>query len=197
VSKKARARFIFFVFASFTLALIISIIYGACFFISLRTFKKDDTVERYKLYSGYVDASKTTKNVYSEDIIRGGVMCLDFSDIAEFCAFTVIGDGDDITFYFNNGDKDILEITVGQTVAYVNGNPISMPAAAYMIDDDIYLPVEFVSRYIDGVTFTSDDEKETIKIEYSDTAECSLRLKAPSSTPPIDPDTWTDPKPRT
>ena len=193
MSKKAKARFIFFIVSSLILALTISLVIGACFSISLHSHEKEDTVDRYKLYSGYVDAKKTTKYVYRSDVVRGGVMCVDFSDIAEFCKFTVVGDGDEMTFYFNNRDNDVLEITVGQTVAYVNGNPINMPTAAYIIGDDIYLPVEFLSRYVDGVVFTSDDEKETMNIEYSDTVECSLRLKAPDALTQIDPDTWVDP----
>ncbi len=194
VSKKAKARFIFFLISSFTIALVISLIIGACFFISLYSFEKTKTVDSYKLNSGYVDAKKTTKYVYSSDILRGGVMCVDFSDIAEFCAFTVVGDGDDIMFYFNNNDDDLLEITIGQNIAYVNRNPVNMPTSAYMVGDDIYLPFEFVSRFMEGVTLSVDEEKSTINLEYSDTVECSLKLKYPNALSPIDPETWVDPR---
>lgn len=189
MSKKAKARFIFFLVSSFALALVISLIIGACFFISLHSADRPKTVERYKLYSGYTDAKKTEKYVYSEEIMRNGEMCVNFSDIAEFCRFTTVGDQKKVKFYFNNSDSDILEITVGQNIAYVNGNPVNMPTSAYMIGDSVYLPVEFVLRYFEGISITSDDEKKTMNVEYSDTLECSLRLKSHGYNSPVDPDT--------
>lgn len=189
MSEKAKARFIFFLVASFALALVISLIIGACFFISLHSADRPKTVERYKLSFGYTDAKKTEKYVYSEDIMRNGEMCVNFSDIAEFCRFTTVGDQKNVKFYFNNSDSDILEITVGKNIAYVNKNPVNMPTSAYMIGDTLYLPVEFVLRYFEGISITRDDEKKTINIEYSDEIECSLRLKADSFNSPIYPDT--------
>ena len=187
MSKKAKARFVFFLISSFTLALVISIVIGTCFFISLYSSEKTSTVNRYKLVSGYVDAKKTTKYVYSSDIMRGGTMCVDFSDIAEFCAFTVVGNGDDVMFYFNNSDNDLLEISIGQNIAYVNRNPINMRVPAYIIGEDIYLSVEFVTRFMEGINLIVDDQKRTINIEYSDSAEFSLRLKYPDALSPIEP----------
>ena len=113
----------------------------------------------------------------------------ELSDIAEFCRFTTVGDRDNVKFYFNNGDSDILEITVGTNVAYVNENPVNMPTSAYMVGDNIYLPVEFILRYFEGVSITSNDEEKTISIEYSDAVECSLRLKTDSFNLPVVPDT--------
>ena len=189
VSKKAKARFIFFLVASFALALVISLIIGACFFISLHSTDKPKTVDRYKLSYGYVDAKKTEKYVYSKDIIRNGEMCVNFSDIAEFCRFTTVGDREKVKFYFNNSDSDILEITVGNNIAYVNENPVNMHISPYMIGDSIYLPAEFVLRYFEGISITSDDEKKTVNIDYSDSVECSLRLKSDGINLPLDPDT--------
>lgn len=188
MSKKAKARFIFFLVSSFALALVISLIIGACFFISLHSANRPKTVERYKLSYGYVDAKKTEKYVYSKDIMRNGEMCVNFSDIAEFCRFTTVGDQKKVKFYFNNSDGDILEIIVGSNIAYVNENPVNMPTSAYMIGDTIYLPVQFILRYFEGVAITSDDEKKTISVEYSDEIECSLRLKKDSFNTPAIPD---------
>ena len=187
MSKKAKMRFVFFLVSSFALALIISVILGTAFFISLHSADAPETVERYKLYSGYVDAKKTEKYVYSKDIMRSGKMCVNFSDIAEFCRFTTVGDREKIKFYFNNDDSDILEITIGLNIAYVNENPVNMEIPVYTVGDSIYLPVEFVLRYLDGISITSDDQKKTINVEYSDTVECSLRLKADSFNLPVDP----------
>ena len=118
MSKKAKARFIFFLVSSFALTLVISLIIGACFFISLHSTDKPKTVERYRLSFGYVDAKKTEKYVYSKDIMRNGEMCVNFSDVAEFCRFTIVGDQNKVKFYFNNSDGDILEITIGSNIAY-------------------------------------------------------------------------------
>ena len=189
MSKKAKARFIFFLVSSFALALVISLIIGACFFISLHSADRPKTVERYRLSFGYVDAKKTTKYVYAKDIMRNGEMCVNFSDIAEFCRFTTVGDRKNVKFYFNNSDGDILEITVGTNIAYVNGNPINMPTSAYMIGDTVYLPVQFVLRYFEGISITSDNEKRTINVLYSDEVECSLRLKKDSFNLPAVPNT--------
>lgn len=194
MSKKAKARFIFFLISSVALALVISLIIGICFFVSLFIHDKVEQIESYKQYLGYVDAKKTTKTVYSSNIIRNGVMCVNFSDIAEFSAFTVVGNGDEMMFYFNNDDGDLLVVNIGSNIAYANGNPINMPTSVYTLGDDIYIPVDFLSKYIDGVTFRADDEKRTIHIEFSDTAECALRLKYPSELEPIDPETWVDPR---
>lgn len=186
MSKKAKARATFFLVASLSLALVISLVIGACFFTSLFKTEKTEQRSRYKLSIGLVDTKKTTVNVYSANIMRGGIMCTDFSRIADKCGYTMIVNGSEIRFYLNNDDSDILTLYLGKDTAYLNSNPVHLSVPIYKVGESIHLPIDFVANYFDGITVEVSEEKGTISIEYITPASCSLKLKYPKRLEALD-----------
>lgn len=186
MSKKAKARAIFFMIASLSIALVLSIIIGTCFFVSLFKNEKVEQRNRYRLSIGLVDTKKASTNVYKANIVRGGVLCTDFTRIADRCGYTMIVNGNEMKFYLNNEQSDILTLYLGEDTAYINSNPVHLSVAVYKVSERIHLPIEFISNYFDGVTIDVNEEKGTISIEYINPTECSLRLKYPEGLEPLD-----------
>ncbi len=192
MSKKAKARTLFFIIASLSIALVLSIIIGACFFVSLFKNEKVEQRNRYKLSIGLVDTKKASANVYKANIIRDDVMCTDFTRIADRCGYTMIVNGNEMKFYLNNSESDILTLYLGEDTAYINSNPVHLSVAVYKVSDRIHLPIEFISNYFEGITIEVNEEKGTISIEYIAPTDCSLKLKYPKNLEPLDADEFPD-----
>ncbi len=176
----------FFISASLAIALVISLVIGICFFTSLHKKDKVAEINRYKLSIGLVDTKKTTMNVYTKNIVRDGIMCVNFSQISEKCGYTMLVDENEIRFYLNNDDRDMLSLTIGEHRMYLNENPVYSVVAPYKVGENIYLPVGFVTTYFDGITIETDNEKKTITIEYIEPKRCFLKLKSPQTIEPLD-----------
>ncbi len=186
MSQKAKVRFLFFVSASFAIALVISLVIGVCFFTALHKKDKATEISRYKLSIGLVDTKKSTMNVYTKNIVRDGIMCVNFSQISEKCGYTMLIDEDEIRFYLNNNDGDMMIVTMGEHRAYLNGVPVYLSVSPYKVGENIYLPIDFITTYFDGITIESDDEAKTITIEYIEPKKCSLKLKGVQNIEPLD-----------
>lgn len=187
MSKKAKTRFYFFIVASFTIALVISLVIGSCFFISLHKKEKTTSVSRYKISIGLIDTKMTNMTVSAKYAVRDGVLCTSFSKIAEVCGYTKMINANEIRFYLNNDDGDMMVLNVGSDTAYLNGNPVHLATPSYKVGESIYVPVDFISTYFSGINITVNDEKATIVIEYIDPHKCALKLKYPTACPALDP----------
>lgn len=188
MSEKAKIRFWFFVASSLALALVISLVIGICFFTSLKKSKEPEAIARYRLSIGLADTGKSSMNVYRRNIVRNGVMCTDFSQISEKCGYTKIVNGNELRFYLNNNDDDVIVLENGKDVAYLNGVPIHLATPVYKIGDNVYLPIDVINNYFSGISVAVDDEKATIVIEYIDPPSCSLKIKYPSVCEALDKD---------
>ena len=188
MTKRAKVRLLFFCVASLSIALVISLVIGICFFVSLHKTEKTEEINRYKVHIGLVDTKKTTYNAYIRDVMRGGVLCTNFSQISDKCGYTMIVNGDEIRYYLNNEASDMLTLRNGDTRAYLNDNPVHMAVPMYKIGENIYLPLDFVANYFEGISVVVDSEKSEIVIEYNDPKTCSLRLKYPQVLDPVDRD---------
>lgn len=186
MSEKAKVRFYFFIVASLSIALVILLVIGTCFFVSLHKKEKTASVGRYRVSIGLVDTAMKTSNVSSKNIVRDGVLCTSFSQIAEACGYTKMIDGDEIRFYLNNGDGDMMILNVGSDVAVLNSNPVHLSTPVYKIGETVYVPIDLITTYFDGINITVDGEKATIVVEYADPKKCFLKLKYPKASPPLD-----------
>ncbi len=195
MSEKAKMRFIFYTVVSLSIALIISLIIGISFFLSLRLTGADSTPERYRFTSGMPEGKKNQVTLKTEDIMRNGQLCVNFSDIADKCSFTFVSDGSEMRFYLNNSHGDILTLKSSSSVAYLNSVPVRLSTEVYKINGKVYLPLDFVGHYINGITVKADSENATVNIEYSGAEKCFLNIKYPQPTMPIDGENWQDPKP--
>lgn len=179
MSQKKKLRLIALVIMSVSLALITCLIIGACFFTSLHKKDKTDAVSRYKLLIGIVDGKKESYNSYTDRTVRDGVRFTDFTRISDRLKWTTVRNGNDIRFYLNNEDEDTLSLKVGESIVYVNRNPVRIKGKSFELSGNLYLPLDFVGSAFDGITVTENAEKNTVTIEYLEPEKCSLRLKYP------------------
>ena len=186
MSERAKVRFYFFLIASLSIALVVSLVIGACFFISLRKKDKTESIGRYKLSIGLVDTALSNSTVSSKNIMRGDVMCTSFTLLSEKCGYTKVTNGNEIRYYLNNNDNDMMLLVVGSDVAKLNGNPVHLSTPVYKKGEILYVPMDLIINYFGGISVTVDDEKATILIEYIDPKECFLKLKAPETTTALD-----------
>ena len=188
MSEKAKVRFYFFIVASLSIALVISLVIGICFFTSLHKKEKVTSVSRYKLSIGLVDTAMKTSTVPAKNAVRNGVLCTSLSQIAESCGYTKMINGNEIRFYLNNNDGDVMILNVGSDVATLNANPVHLSTPVYKVGEEVYVPLNTIITYFDGINVTVDDEKATIIIEYIEPKKCSLKLKDPKACEALETD---------
>ena len=80
-----------------------------------------------------------------------GVLMVCFDDIAKLCEMTVTGSADKKIFYARESDQKI-EISDGESMVISNNQPYAMSAPAAVLDRGVFVPLDFVKEYIEGIT---------------------------------------------
>lgn len=115
---------------------------------------------------------------------------INFSSLAEYCGFYVSGDGDRLRYILpaSEGSSDSLFcITDGSNAVDLNGTTIHLTSPAVMSDGSLYMPLEFVDFYIEGITIKVDEKNENIYYLLCDSDfEFYLTASPQSPSDPID-----------
>lgn len=180
-------RFILFSFIFF----IILAIALLCVFVSFLLTKTppDEGAESASYKYFYVDGGEETASwkQTAEDSVRGGVLYVNFTNFADAVGFTLTGSGDERRFVTTEGVEEIT-LTVGTPVMTVNSFSYRMNAnAEYSSENDILLPLSFLTECVKGVTVTLDEEKHTVTLEK--TGDVSFVLKPADAVPPVSEET--------
>jgi len=113
----------------------------------------------------YSDSSGQGRYTYSIDdnkyklnynkAVRDGRVYVSFTDIAEMCDFSVMGSPEDMSFIIKGNDEhETVRFFSGSRTAYVNGVETAMGSACYFDDGEMYVPVEFVEAFVDGINIS-------------------------------------------
>lgn len=100
------------------------------------------------------------------DTVRSGRVYINASAFSEFCGLTVSGSYDALKLSSPSGDYAVF--TPDSASARINGSDISLPAPAVIEKGELWLPVEFISSSVSGVTVTVDREKNNITVKRSE-----------------------------
>ncbi|MBQ4150433.1 MAG: D-alanyl-D-alanine carboxypeptidase family protein [Clostridia bacterium] len=96
-----------------------------------------------------------------------GVLMVCFDDIAKLCEMTVTGSADKKIFYARESDQKI-EISDGESMVISNNQPYAMSAPAAVLDRGVFVPLDFVKEYIEGITVEfKDDTLTVLRSEYN------------------------------
>lgn len=96
-------------------------------------------------------------DAYSAD----GDILVCFDDIAALCEMTVTGSSDSKVFYAENSDQKI-KFSDGSRIAIINDSDKDMLSHAEMRDGKIYVPLDFVTQYMSGISVKN--ERNTVTI---------------------------------
>ncbi len=132
-----------------------------------------------------VGETKTT--VAYDSMVRNGTVYVNMTPIIELCEMAVTGDTAELR-YISRDAKEHVQFIVGSTQVYINGVETRLTAAPYLDGEDLYVPCDFFTSYVSGLSLLYDTEKQSVTVdrtlvpETTDTYE-TLRFVIRSDAP--------------
>ncbi len=145
---------------------------------------------------------RTTYKVGSLD--SGDELYVNFTLLLNYCGFYESGNGEEFRYILPSDESQFI-VKDGSTQVDINGNIIYMTAPAIYKDGNLYLPLSFIDKYIEGITVTVSTKKvketnedgefekyvekeieNSFDIRCNDKNEYHLNLESVRPTPPID-----------
>ncbi len=161
--KKRRSAGIKMLIARFFLFLaIFALMAGLCaliFFFTLTRAPESDSA-RYSYTIG--DTKETLSN---SKALRDGRIYVSFTDVAKMCDLAVTGSNDDMKYVIKGDEAETIRFVTDSRVVYVNGVETRLGANCYFEGGELYVPVEFVSAYVKGITVDVDERGHKVTIE--------------------------------
>lgn len=206
INSKTILRIIFFfIFSTILFGFLCGI--GAGFFLlatKLHGFSFNETYT-YRVGMESTKTENLKKFEYEVGELDGtNELYVNFSRMLEYCEFYETGNGKEYR-YILPSDGSYFIVTVDSTRVDINGNIIHMNAPTIYSEGKLYLPLDFLDRYIDGITVTvSMKEKKVTNengeadgiemveipnsydIRFDDEKEFHLILESVKPTPPVD-----------
>lgn len=162
-------------------------------------------------YSVAEDSSRYTYVIGSEkstlaykNAVRDGRVYVSFTDVAMMCGLAVTGSDSDMKYVIKGDEAETIRFITDSRVVYVNGIETRLGADCYRIDDELYVPVDFVSAYFNGLNIKVDEGAHKVTVERVITnlnengklpkgtepeyEELSFLLKSPGVIDPINED---------
>ena len=156
-------------------AVLFLVIGGLIFWIVSCNFKAtpDDETSSMKMTYG-----KETFKIDKDTAYRNGELYFSFTKLAEYLDLEVDGDADSVRFVFASADKaargdgeEYAEFFKDDRKAVISGNTESMSAPAYFSEKEVFVPVSFIERNMNGLTVEIDTDKNTLTIKRELTGE--------------------------
>ncbi|MBO5967394.1 MAG: M15 family metallopeptidase [Clostridia bacterium] len=145
--KNAGAYFVLFL----CVLLIICTLSATVFLLSLMNY--GERPETPKTVS-FTTEGKNKKYDYDE-IVRGGIYYINFSEISKFCSFSQSGDS--TTFIYSTASGEQLKFTPPSRLVLVNGNSVTANAEIICSDGELWVPADFISDYVSGIELIIDE----------------------------------------
>ncbi|MGM9680660.1 MAG: stalk domain-containing protein [Eubacteriales bacterium] len=149
----------------------------------------------YRIGSEELRTTDRKKFSYSPDFIcEDGQLYVNFSYLADVCAFSVSGDYDQLRYLLRNEGGDDLIVNIGTTSVVVGGQSVSLSVPSFQSDDgSLYLPCSFVDTYFDGISIEQDEENDhLILVSLNAEGQYALTLHQLTECEPIDPNSIPD-----
>lgn len=191
-ARQVRNRVIVFVIAAALLFALISVVTIGVLFLSVKL----PSISFPKEYSVYYGSENEKKGQMDSMTYKAGQfgdeqsVYMNFSALAEYCGFYVSGDGTRLRYILpsQDGSEDSqFVVCAGSNQVDLNGTAVHLSAPAVIDGGDLYMPIEFVDLYIQGITL-SVDEKEPNEYYLRCSKQADFYLIASPQTPsaPID-----------
>ncbi len=96
--------------------------------------------------------------------VKNGRVYISFTDIAEMCDLAVTGSADDMKYVIKGDEAETIRFVTGTRVVYVNGIETRLGTECYFENDELYVPVDFVSTYFKGLDTTLDERTHKVSV---------------------------------
>lgn len=186
MSKKAKLRLIVYIVTSILLSLVtlllIALVNLLLLFSTPDKLKGDFTVtfdDMNENTEPYLVQSINVKTLY-----RLGYWYVNFNDIADIYGFSVSGDRQNLRYVFRNEADDIMMVNFENNTVSLNGVQINCQTPEMTSDGSVFLPIDMLNTFFDGLDISLDIEERTIFIQCDE--NCFLNVRTPDTTPKID-----------
>ncbi len=146
------SRVLMFVF----LFVFLSVLCAVLFACNLTHVESGD----YSGYTYYIDGERSSLSY--ENAVRDGRVYISFTDIAGMCEMAVTGSDSDMKYVIKGDGAEMIRFITDSRVVYVNGLETRLGSDSYRIDDELYVPVDFVSTYFNGIDITVDEKNHKV-----------------------------------
>ncbi len=161
--KKRRSARIKTYFSRFVLFLVVfAVMAGLCaalLFVDLTRVDSTDS-SRYS----YVIGDEKYSLPYVK-AVRSGRVYVSFTDIAVMLDLAVTGSVEDMKYVIKGDEAETIRFVTDSRVVYVNDVETRLGAECYYEDEELYVPVDFVSTYFKGLNITVDERSHKVTVE--------------------------------
>ena len=126
-------------------------------------------------------------SVKYDSMMRGGHLYVNLTPIIDLCEMAVTGDTAELR-YISRDAEEHVKFIVGSTQVFINGVEERISAAPYLDGEDLYVPYDFFSSYVEGISVLYDQEKQAVTVAQVPTEDDasvmqSLRFTIRSDAP--------------
>ena len=114
----------------------------------------------------YKVGEASSVSVPYEDMMRGGHLYVKLTPIIEMCGMAVTGDTVELRYISRDAKEHVI-----------NGVEERISAAPYLVGEDLYVPYDFFSSYVNGLSVLYDSEKQAVTVEQIPVEEGSAVLQ--------------------
>ena len=112
----------------------------------------------------YTVGKEYSASVSYDSMMRGGHLYVPLTPIIELCEMAVTGDTVELR-YISRDAEEHVKFIVGSTQVFINGVEERLSAAPYLDGEDLYIPYDFFSSYVSGISVLYDKEKQAVTVE--------------------------------
>ncbi len=105
-----------------------------------------------------------------DKMMRGGDLYLNMTPIVELCELATTGDTKELRYISRDG-KENVQFIVGSTQVFINGVEERLTSAPVLDDGELYVPYDFFTSYVSGVSALYDSEKQRVTVTKDKDAE--------------------------
>ena len=114
----------------------------------------------------YKVGDSSAVSVEYDKMMRGGDLYVNLMPIIEMCEMAVTGDTAELRYISRNAEEHV-QFIVGSTQVFINGVEERLTSAPYLDGEDLYVPADFFSSFVTGISVLYDQEKQTVKVEQT------------------------------
>ncbi len=125
----------------------------------------------------YKVGEASAMSVNYDSMMRGGHLYVPLTPIIEMCEMAVTGDTAELR-YISRDAVEHVKFIVGSTQVFINGVEERLSAAPYLDGEDLYIPYDFFSSYVSGISVLYDREKQAVTVEQVPVEEGSSEMQS-------------------
>lgn len=125
----------------------------------------------------YKVGQASAQTVPYDSMMRGGHLYVPLTPIIELCEMAVTGDTVELR-YISRDAEEHVKFIVGSTQVFINGVEERISAAPYLDGEDLYIPYDFFSSYVSGISVLYDREKQAVTVEQIPVEEGSSEMQS-------------------